>query len=1022
MGSTSNLSERDIQELCFGSQIIPNSNFGLLESLKVDGCQFRSDVLLPLNLLPSLTNLETLKVQNCMHIKAIFDVKCTTESKDVTSTGPTLFSLKNLTLSNLPNLKNVWNEDPDGILRMHHLEEVHVENCKCLRSVFPASITKDVVELKNLEVEDCEELMTIVAENSSADPRGTNQELSCPWCHNFAHLESHTENQVGTEKLKWLSLGNNGVDMILHGEFERNFLENLKCLTLCLFSDAFGYEILEPVPNIEKLVVRGGSSKEMFCCQSANDSGLLLRLKELRLESLEELVSIGLENSWTEPFVRNLETFEVISCSSLKNLVTCRVSFSNVICLKVENCDSLSYLFTSSTAKSLVKLQRMEIEKCKSIEEIVSEEREESNEDQIIFPKINCLSLKYLKNLQRFYKGSLSFPLLEELSISECDKMVTLCPGTLEASKLSQVIPLEIDLSSTLWEEFMSKKLVLLKLPNFETVWNEDYAEIVTEPNPADPEQTNPKLITPNLEHLTVGEDELKMIANGKFQRNLLHKIKVLGLCFDIECDEFPQYGFLTPLPNVIKLVVCDSSFKVIFWDQRPNNSEFLLQLKELRMESLQELVSIGLENSWTEPFVRNLETFEVIKCSNLKNLITCRVSFSNLICLKVENCDSLSYLFISSTAKSLAKLEKMEIEKCESIEEIVSKEGEESAQLFESSISEKSPKVLQREFKFSIVGGTVNKRLRQYEASKLSQVKLEGSNTTLKTDLNSTMKKEFLEKISELDEVDLQSGPTQQEIWNGSLHIPGLCFSELTKLTVNDPRFLSDAVLPFHLLPLLPRLKTLEVGNSDYVKTIFDVKCTTKDTSITFPLKKLVLSKLPNLENVWNEDPHRILCMQHLEEIHVKECKGLKSVFPASAAKSLVGLEDLVVEDCEGLMAIVADESKEGDELDENAIMFPRLSYLKVESCNSLPYLFTSSTAKGLAELKTMKIKECKVIEEIVSKEGKESDEDEEIIFKQLQDLYLENLDELGLQMLLVPSFQFSNSSDSEYGTSNII
>jgi len=252
--------------------------------------------------------------------------------------------------------------------------------------------------------------------------------------------------------------------------------------------------------------------------------------------------------------------------------------------------------------------------------------------------------------------------------------------------------------------------------------------------------------------------------------------------------------------------------------------------------------------------------------------------------------------------------------------------------------------------------------------------------------------------QISELEELDLESRPGLQEIWHGSVHIPGLCFSDLATLTVNDCRFLSDAVLPFHLLPLLPRLKTLEVGNSDSVKTIFDVKCATKDTLITFPLRKLVLSKLPNLENIWSEDPHGILNMSSLEEVHVKECKGLTSVFPASVAKNLVELEDIVVEDCEGLMAIVAEESKEGDELDENnGIIFPRLSYLKVESCSTLRYLFKSSTAKGLGELKRMKIKECKSIEEIVSKEGEESDEDEEIIFKQLQDLYLEKLDELG-------------------------
>jgi len=164
---------------------------------------------------------------------------------------------------------------------------------------------------------------------------------------------------------------------------------------------------------------------------------------------------------------------------------------------------------------------------------------------------------------------------------------------------------------------------------------------------------------------LLLGQNGVEMILGGEFQRNLLHSLKVLTLYFHIECDEFPEYGFLQQLPNVKKLVVYNSSFEVIFCLQQPDNNEHLLQMKELRLESLQELVSIGLENSWTESFVRNLETFEVVNCSSLENLVTCTVSFSNLICLKVESCHKLSYLFTSSTAKSLAKLQRMEIINC---------------------------------------------------------------------------------------------------------------------------------------------------------------------------------------------------------------------------------------------------------------------------------------------------------------------------------------------------------------------
>jgi len=111
--------------------------------------------------------------------------------------------------------------------------------------------------------------------------------------------------------------------------------------------------------------------------------------------------------------------------------------------------------------------------------------------------------------------------------------------------------------------------------------------------------------------------------------------------------------------------------------------------------------------------------------------------------------------------------------------------------------------------------------------------------------------------KILELEQLDLKSRLGLQEILHGSMQVPDMCFSKLDTLIVDNCQCLSDAVLPFQLLPLLPKLESLEFRNSDSVKTIFDVKCTTQYILITFPLKKLVSSKLPNLENVWNQDMH---------------------------------------------------------------------------------------------------------------------------------------------------------------------
>jgi len=196
--------------------------------------------------------------------------------------------------------------------------------------------------------------------------------------------------------------------------------------------------------------------------------------------------------------------------------------------------------------------------------------------------------------------------------------------------------------------------------------------------------------------------------------------------------------------------------------------------------------------------------------------------------------------------------------------------------------------------------------------------------------------------QISELVQLDLKSKPELQEIWNGSLHIPDLCFSGLTTLKVNDCRFLSDAVLPFHLLSSLPKLEILKVENCDSVKTIFDVKCATQDTLVTFPLKNLFLFKLPNLKNVWNENPHGILSMHHLREVNIEDCKCLKTVFPVSVARDIVELENLVVKDCEGLMTIVAEDNT--DQSLELTSPCPCVRSLKIWGLTKFKYFYYCS------------------------------------------------------------------------------
>lgn len=58
------------------------------------------------------------------------------------------------------------------------------------------------------------------------------------------------------------------------------------------------------------------------------------------------------------------------------------MSFSNLIKLNLKDCRLLKYLFTFSTAKTLLVLKEMHITNCKSIKTIVVKDREGGNDDE----------------------------------------------------------------------------------------------------------------------------------------------------------------------------------------------------------------------------------------------------------------------------------------------------------------------------------------------------------------------------------------------------------------------------------------------------------------------------------------------------------------------------------------------------------------------------------------------------------------------------------------------------------------
>ncbi|KHN04619.1 hypothetical protein glysoja_021918 [Glycine soja] len=302
---------------------------------------------------------------------------------------------------------------------------------------------------------------------------------------------------------------------------------------------------------------------------------------------------------------------------------------------------------------SLSHLEQLQVENCDELVAIVANDEadnEEANKEIVIFSSITSLRLSDLPKLSCIYPGmhSLEWRMLKELHVKHCQKLKFFASEFQNSPDLN---------------------------PDGEDRFSTDQQAIVSL-----------EKVTPCLEVMSLGKEEAMMIEQGKLDIDLpkLNSLKLQGFQAK-QGDIFPfVFGLKVSvsLPTIEKLVLLDSSFKEIFPCEKPSNGidydKILSQLKRLKLLSLPELKSIGLEHSWISPFIQNLKTLLVRECHDLANLTPSTVSFSNLIKLIVKDCDGLKYLFTFSTAKTLVVLKEIYITKCKSLKTIVAKDGEE--------------------------------------------------------------------------------------------------------------------------------------------------------------------------------------------------------------------------------------------------------------------------------------------------------------------------------------------------------
>nr|POE92916.1 disease resistance protein [Quercus suber] len=155
----------DSMKMIWPDQLISDS-FCKLENLTVSNCTNLTNIILP-NMLRTLQNLKHLNIDSCGSIEEVFEIQRTNnveETHDIAA-----IELRSLELVNLGKLKHVWSMDPQGIITFGKLNTVKIHSCSSLKSVFPTSVAKALMQLERLEIKDCAMVEEIIAKEEGIE-------------------------------------------------------------------------------------------------------------------------------------------------------------------------------------------------------------------------------------------------------------------------------------------------------------------------------------------------------------------------------------------------------------------------------------------------------------------------------------------------------------------------------------------------------------------------------------------------------------------------------------------------------------------------------------------------------------------------------------------------------------------------------------------------------------------------------------------------------------------------------------
>ncbi|XP_057991824.1 uncharacterized protein LOC110643234 isoform X4 [Hevea brasiliensis] len=937
--------------------------------------------------------------------------------------------LESLSLNNLVSLEKIcYGRLTTGPFAK--LRKLEVRGCNGLKDLFSFSMVRNLSQLQEMTVSDCQNMEEIVIDQSgvgednievaefsqlrsltlealpalksfclkvkesTSDDGGSNEIVLEDDVHNprplfekmvsFPNLEELSVESIGCQDLKYL-FTTSFVKSLLR--LKTLWIKDCGFMERIVLTEEFAEEErLDKIifSDLENLTIWDLPNLTSFCDGHLIEFCSLTNLRIRNCPVFKTFVSNLLSGSLFDEKVAfsSLEHLSISSMSNLERIWHNQLAGGSFCMLKsmtVGDCKNLHTLFPSNDLRRFQKLEQLNLTNCDSLEEIYQLPEFNAEEESFAIDlNLRSMEISDLKNLKNLFPASVAqnLLLLEKLSVYSCG--VEAIVAKAEGAKAAP--------------SFVFPKLLSLKLSNLEDI-RRFYPGIHS-------------LEFPRLKDLKVHD-----CGNG---------MEFCSDLFGLQGQHGEEQHHITiqqPLhlekkvfPNLEELSSDGQMIEMILQCQLPKGFLFKVKSVELSfirgksyvalfgfLQRLPNLETVSVKDSLLQGFVLQCEDNDGAMLPRIRNLKLWRLDhikhiwkphpqmdlvLQNLQTMNVFYCFDLISLAPSSS--SFQNLTTLKVQSCKVLKHLVTPSAAKSM------VQLVTMEIRACEMLTEIVVDEQNGTPEEIEFGKLKTLRL----------------------------IDLES---LTSFCFGGFTFKFPCLEVVTVERCPNMRTFSAGVLS------TPKLQCVQLREIHFQKWLWegDLNTTIRQLYTEMDgfngIKKFILSKFPHIKEKWHTQlPLKLL--DGLSELVVDNCEYFSKALSSNQLQFLNRLEVLIVEKCSSLEEIFDLEGMnavEGhDELvlwlqelhlidlpklrrlwnkDPRGILdFKNLRLLKVHNCSSLGNIFTLPMALELVKLECIEIKRCSSLEEIINKEGEEEGARDKTIFPSLHSIILEYLPSL--------------------------